>query len=448
MSLRSVLGLLAAGALSSTAIFACGTEVTESTDRAEGAIEQLPNETAWAEGTRWTYEQSFVGLKAWVYRPASFSQKAPEQRGVIFHLLGCGQLTYQVAQGSGWPEAAEAAGMVIVVPEMVAPVQPNQQAPNTSCYNFGSNLAMQPTANSPDHKALINAARKIGSTFPELKIDPRQVYFTGLSAGATVAMQVACMAPDAIAGVGSVAGPAIGADQSRAVMPPTVTADQVRRKCTSYAGSLQSHLGTQLYAVVSDDNGLPAGNPVLVGGVWTADKFQKQTIWDGDKYVPHAYHGIITGAMAPLFNATAAARDVDLGFAGTGIGCPRGEASHGDTAETECRVADFVTRGWRAKADVWKDREGRERIVHITQDTLRHRWPSGPVGRFDRPVTPTREQLIADGYINTADGSFVIEKLNRAPNGQVGIIFIGTDTFDFPRWFTQYLSTNNPRLPR
>lgn len=448
MSLRSVLGLLVTGAVSSLAVFACGSEVAEPTESASGAIQQLPNETAWAEGTRWTYETSFVGLKAWVYRPASFSQKAPDQRGVIFHLLGCGQLTYQVAQGSGWPEAAEASGMVIVVPEMIAPTQPNQQAPNTSCYNFGANLATQPTANSPDHKALINAARKIGATYPDLKIDPRQVYFTGLSAGATVAMQVACMAPDAIAGVGSVAGPSLGADQSRAVMPPSVNANQVKQKCTGYAGSLQSHLATQLYAIVSDDNGLPAGNPVLVGGVWTADKFQKQTIWDGDKYVPNAYHDIIAGAMAPLFNATRSGTDVDLGFTGTGIGCPRGETSQGDTGETECRVADFVARPWRATADVWKDREGRERIVHISQDTLRHRWPAGPAGRFDKAITPTRQQLVDEGYINTTDGSFVVEKLNRAPNGQVGIIFIGQDTFDFPRWFVGYLANNNPRLPR
>src|SRR5262249_54931523 len=202
--------------------------------------------------------------------------------------------------GGGGAKAAEAAGMVIVVPDTIAPKYPNSQAPNIACYDFGSGLASEPTRNSADHKALIAAAQKIVAD-QNLKVDARQIYLTGFSAGATVAMQVACMAPHLFAVVGSFAGPALGTDQSKSVMPPQQTASQVQSKCSSYAGSNKDKLGTQVYAIVSDNNGLPAGNPVMDGhGHWTADKFQKQTIWDGDKYVPHAHHKLITDGMASL----------------------------------------------------------------------------------------------------------------------------------------------------
>ena len=228
----STMVVLALGAAS------CAGEREEDVEGAAGAATSLPNETAWASGTRWTFETGFAGLpRAWVYRPESSSRRAPGKRGVVFHLLGCGELPFQIAQGAGWPKVAEAHGLVIVVPDVVAPSHPNGAAPNTACYDFGSNLATQPTRSSPDHKALIAAGQKVVSAYPELAIDPRQVYLAGLSAGATVAMQVACMAPDVFAGVGSVAGPAIGADQSRAVMPPSIRAEDVRRKCQSYASS-------------------------------------------------------------------------------------------------------------------------------------------------------------------------------------------------------------------
>jgi len=406
------------------------------------ALTSLPNETAWAKGTRWSYEASFAGLKAWVYRPATTSPKAPGKYGVVFQLVGCGQLTHQVAQGSGWPKVAEAHGLVIVVPEIVAPSRPNAASPNTACYDFGTSILAQPSRTSPDHKALIAAAQRLASE----DVDPRQIYLTGLSAGATVAMQVACMAPDLFAAVGSVAGPAIGTDQSRAVMPPQTTATLVRNRCTSYADRAKAHLATQLYAIVSDDNGLPAGNPVMdPNGHWTADKFAKQTIWDGDKYVPHAHHDLIATAMAPLFEATKTGSGVALPMSGAGIGCPNGAQSQDDRGETECTFAEAVTRSWTVKANVWTDRRGKKRIVHLEQDTLRHRWPVGPLGPLDHVVVPGRDALVEGGYI-LPNGQFDIEKLNRAPNGMIGSVFFANDAFDFPTYFADFVAENNPRL--
>jgi poly(hydroxyalkanoate) depolymerase family esterase len=446
--------ILAAFGLAFALVAPACSVLAEDVESSSDALSVIPNQTEWARGTNWSYQEEFMGLpRAWVYRPAGFSKKSPNQRGVIFHLIGCGEVPFQPAQGAGWPEAAEAHGMVIVIPDMVAPSHPNSGSPNVSCYNFGAGLANEPTRNSPDHKAIIAAGQKI-VTDATLKIDPRQVYLTGFSAGATVAMQVACMAPDIFAGVGSVAGPALGSDQSKAVMPPTQTVDQVKSKCTSYAGTNKDKLATQLYAIVSDNNGLPAGNPVMVDGHWTADKFNKQTIWDGDKYVPHAHHNLISGAMATLFSARKTSSLVDLPeaaagapFSGSGIGCRGGESSHDDTAETECKFGEATARSWQAKADVWTDAQGRQRIVHIKQDTLRHRWPSGPAGANDAPITPGRQDLIDQGYLDPQTGIFDLAKVNAAPNGTLGALYFGRDTFDFPTFFVDFLSANNPRLP-
>lgn len=421
-------------------------DVAASTDQ---AVTSLPNVTDWANGTHWSYEKNFVGLPhAWVYTPASFSKKAPNKRAVVFHLPGCGELPYQIAQGSGWPQVAEDNGFVIVVPEVISPIYPNAAAPNVGCYDFGLTALDQPSRYSTDHAALIKAGTDIAKKRPELQIDPRQIYIAGLSAGATVAMQVACMAPEVFAGVGSVAGPSLGSWQSMVVMPPVWDASAVRWGCEYYADESPNKdmLKQQVYAIVSDDNGLPAGLPILEWGVWTATKFANQDIWDGDKYTPFAHHRIIADAMAPEFGAKQTGKDVALpGLNGIGYGCPGGEKSHDDTAETECSVSAYKKRPWQVKADIWTDEQGRERVVHLKQDTLRHRWPAGPAGALDHPVTPTFADLVAKGYM-TPHAEVDEIKSAGAPSGTFGVGFFGDDTFNFSKYLAEFLTKNNPRL--
>jgi hypothetical protein len=74
----------------------------EDVDSSSNALSTIPNQTDWARGTNWSYEEQFMGLpRAWVYHPASFTKKSPAQHGVIFHLMGCGEVTFQPAQGAG-----------------------------------------------------------------------------------------------------------------------------------------------------------------------------------------------------------------------------------------------------------------------------------------------------------------------------------------------------------
>lgn len=434
----------------------CTAPSQDDTTIASGADQELkavPNQTAWAAGTRWSYETSFLGFShAWVYRPEGFSKAAPGKRGVVFHLPGCGELPYQVAQGSGWPAAADEHGLVIVIPETMAPSHPNPSSPNIACYDFGS--AFWPVSRwSKDHATIIRAGEDIVEAQPDLAIDPRQIYLTGLSAGATVAMQVACMAPHVFAGVAPVAGVTFGSNQQTAVLPPAIFSPQAAAICSGYAMTSgrfdwAARLHEQTYLIVSDDNGLPAGVPIIdQHGNWSASKFADQRYWDGDKYVPLAHHTVTAHAMASLFGTVESEEDVALPLTGKGKGCPGGEASHDDTAETKCLFSEGVERSWQARADNYKDSDGLIRVQHLRQDTLTHRWPAGPKGPLDHLVTPSLADLVAGGYV-AADGQFDQSKVEKAPNGQLALAFFAYDSFSLPQYFAEFFEANNVRLKK
>ncbi len=421
-----------------------------SSESASTSATHLPNQTAWANGTHWSYEARFMGLPhAWVYRPTGFSKTA-NKRGVVFHLAGCGEEPFQVAMASGWADAAEEHGLVIVVPDLIDPAHPNLVSPSVACYKFGSTFSA-PTRYSPDHAALIAAGQKIVKDV-DLAIDPKQVYIAGLSAGATVAMEVGCMAPEIFAGVVSVAGVAMGTNQDAAVIPPLLVPSQVQLFCTGYAAlspdsNASAMLAKQTYVIVSDNNGLPIGPTVFNTTTfsWEFSEFANQDYWDGDKYVPYMHHDLIASAMAPVFGAHEAGKDLDLGLSGSDLGCPGGEKSHDDTAEVACKYKQGIARNWRAVADVWKDDAGLERIVHIKQDLLFHRWPAGPIGVNDRAVWPSAHDLAVGGFLDS-NGAFIPEKTNAAPNGQLAFAFFANNSFSLPKYLGDFFEKNNSRL--
>ncbi len=424
---------------------------------APAAAVSIPNEVAWAEGTNWSHRANFLGFpEVWVYVPDSFSERAPERRGLVFHLTGCGQVPFQAAQAAGWPEAAEAYGMVVVVPGPVSPVRPNRDSPNVECFNYGYDGAFGvyvPRRGDPDQAAVIAAARFLTTepAFADMAVDPNQVYVAGLSAGGAMAVEVACMAPDVFAGVATASAPGIATAQGTAVMPPpfgygpATVANQCRAWADgSGAPDARAQLASQVVAIVSDDNGLPAGV-----GPFDTSKFNNQQIWDGDKFCPHVYQENRALAYEELLGV----ERIDAGAVvgrGTGIGCPGGERSEGDAGEVSCVIADFVEREWIARADVWADAEGNTRLVRIEQDTLRHAWPSGPIGFADHPegATPTRATLRDEGYIVEATGEFDRGRTGLAPNGQYGVVYFNHDAIDFPMFVAGLWSHNNPRLPR
>ncbi len=412
----------------------------------------IPNETAWAVGTGWQYREPFLGFPAaWIYVPSATSPRTPGQRGLVLHLLGCGQVPHQIAQAAGWPDAAEAYGLVVVVPAVVRPAHPNREAPNVECFNYGYDGAYgvyNPTRNDADHAAIIDAAGRIPRELPDWAVDPRQVYVAGLSAGGALAVQVACMAPERFAGSATAAAPGMGSSQGTAVMPPPFGygKETIKRLCLGYASGsgapdAPAQLASQVHAIVSDDNALRPGNGPL-DTTW----FKDQQYWDGDKFCPHAYKVHAAAAFADLLGLGEPAERGVVVASGPGIGCAGGEASQGDAGEVRCRIAGAVNRGWQAKADLWRDAEGRTRLVRIVQDTLRHAWPSGPASRHDREATPTRDQLRAQGILDASTGEFVLARANAAPNGSLGVLYLNQQAMDYPMFVAELFTRNNPRL--
>lgn len=409
----------------------------------------IPNEVDWAQGTNWSFEQNFHGFaEAWVYTPDSFSA-VDGRRGLVFHLIGCGQMPFQAAQAGGWPAAAEAHGLVVVIPRPLSPAHPNRDSPNVECFNYGYDGAFgvyRPTRNDPSQGAIIGAARALIDD-ADLAIDPNQIYIAGLSAGGATAVEVACMAPDLFAGVGTASAPGIGSAQGTAVMPPpaTFSRNSVRDLCYQWADSsgvanARDLLSSQVYGIISDDNALPAGN-----GPFDTTKFNDQQIWDGDKFCPHIYQEIRAQAFQEVLGLGEPERGVELGR-GTGIGCPGGEHSRDDGGEVRCVINDQIRRDWVALADVYRDPEGRTRMVKIEQDTLRHAWPSGPIEAPDTDATPTRDDLRADGYIIVETGEFDRTRTGNAPNGIYGTIYFNHDAIDFPMFLADLWARNNPRI--
>ncbi len=407
----------------------------------------LPVDSGWAAGTNWSHHQNYMGFpSAWLYVPDSFTPRAPEHRGLVVHLVGCGQMPYQAAQASGWADAAEAFGLVVLVPGPIAPAHPNRDAPNVECFNYGYDGAYgvyQPTRNDRDPAALIGATEALLDD-ADLAIDPAQVYVAGLSAGGAMAVELGCMAPDLFAGVITSAAPGMGTPQGSAVMPPpagygAASMEQICRRYAQGSGDAGA-LSTQVHVVVSDDNGLPAG-----AGPLDVSKFNDQTIWDGDKFCPHIYSDIRTEAFGSIMGLGAPTGEVVIAE-GEGIGCAGGEASRGDGGEVRCVINDQIRRAWQAHATLWQDGAGRTRLVKIEQDTLRHGWPSGPVELGTVQATPTRATLRADGFIDEGTGEFDRSRMGSAPNGTYGAIYFNQEAFDLPMYAAALMSDNNPRL--
>ena len=379
--------------------------------------DSIPVATEWAAGTNWQYHDDYRGLKGtWVYTPASTSPGAPGRRGVVFALMGCGQVATQLAQGGGWAAPAETYGMYIVVPATIDPVRPNPLAQSQECFKYGVNN-IKPTPESPDHKALIAAARAMVAD-ATLNVDPSQIYGAGLSAGGTVALQLSCMAPELFAGAAVAAAPSMGSNQSQAVTGVSVTAAQVKQTCLEYANASgnAAALKDHVYAFISDDN---FENPLGVS-----------VTGDADNFCPHEYNHLNAQVFAEILELTAAGTAQSIGCSGQGAIC------------------GHTPRPWEAKADLYKDAAGLTRLVRIEQDTLGHAWPSGTTAETDK-VAPSVAAVKAKGYVD-ATCRYAMAATS-AKNGDVGVLYFNpvvanTTSVDFATFALGVFSENNPRL--
>jgi len=136
-------------------------------------------------------------------------------------------------------DAAEAHGMVIAVPDAM-------NKAGYSCWSYWQGAVSR---TSGDYKNLINLANTMSGDSSR-SIDPKQVYIAGLSSGAAMSAQTACLAPDIFAGVAPSAGPTIGTSSNGAITTcETVSTATFKSRCEGYAGSAKTHFSTQIAAI-------------------------------------------------------------------------------------------------------------------------------------------------------------------------------------------------------
>lgn len=136
-------------------------------------------------------------------------------------------------------DAAETHGMVVAVPDAM-------NKAGYSCWSYWQGAVSR---TSGDYKNLINLANTL-SADNSRSIDPKQIYITGLSSGAAMSAQTACLAPDVFAGVAPSAGPTIGTSSNGAITTcETVSTTTFKSRCEGYAGSAKNHFATQIAAI-------------------------------------------------------------------------------------------------------------------------------------------------------------------------------------------------------
>ncbi len=443
-----------------------------------------------AQAGQWT-EGSIAGFDhAFTYVPDTYAPRAADgstdKRSLVIHLVGCGQVAEQAKTAGGWEMAAEAYGMIVVIPDPMKAVHPNKAATKVECFDYGYNsefsMKTLPTKSYKDHAAIIAAPAKMQQVYSEIDLD--QVYVTGLSAGAAVAMEVACMAPDVFAGVGEAAGPAWDTRQQQAVaavngggmVSKQTDPASMKSVCEGWAGSNKAKMKEQVWAIVSDDNFLPIGG--LGQDEWmnyTFTIFNDGSVWDGDKFTPTAYHRFVTEVMEDLILDGSGTKTEEVLTSseehGQGSGCSAEAANfewegltdgaYGvDYSSVQCLPKDYVRRDWEAKAEIWKSSTGHKQLVRIQQDTLKHSWPIGSENRanFMECIGPngmnadiTVDQIYNPenanySYMKDSDGMWKAAVVKDLPNGAIGCIYFNPVSINFPMYLGKLWNNNNPKL--
>jgi poly(hydroxyalkanoate) depolymerase family esterase len=133
-------------------------------------------------------------LEGRAYRVWLPGRPAPE-RPLIVALHGCWQTPEDFALGTRLNEAAEARGLVVVYPAQTRAANPYR------CWNWFE--PTEQTTAGRETAQILAIARRVQA---ERGLRESRVVVIGFSAGAWMAVNLACAAPEVVAGVGSVAG--------------------------------------------------------------------------------------------------------------------------------------------------------------------------------------------------------------------------------------------------
>jgi poly(hydroxyalkanoate) depolymerase family esterase len=226
----------------------------------------------------WSAGQEIIGEnKTWLYIPETAIEDNDKivnhKRALVVTLHGCAQSATELKEFGNWESTAEKYGLVVAIPDV-------DQGVIFGCWDYDQ--AGDTSGHAEDILKIVENLK----ARPQLNIDPQQVYITGLSSGAALALQLACEAPEVFAGVGAVAGPSVGSDQQQATSPtPPNNSSQAITMCNQLAGQQTDAFKTQIASLAYGDldkngGGTPPIPPPLQGGrelvdvQWTKDNAQ------------------------------------------------------------------------------------------------------------------------------------------------------------------------------
>jgi poly(3-hydroxybutyrate) depolymerase len=198
--------------------------------------------------------ESIEGHPTWIYTPSTAMPNGKHPLLIVLH--GCMQSHTELKQSGNLVPTAEANGIVLAVPFVG-----NRffGLPQHKCWDY--NGARDFSGHMTELVRLTDRLKARAS----LQIEPSHVYIVGLSSGGAMSLAVGCKAPDVFAGIGAVAGPSAGSDQTKALENrPAGNVAAALAKCRSLAQGKASHFATQIANIAygdMDKNGPKQGFP-------------------------------------------------------------------------------------------------------------------------------------------------------------------------------------------
>jgi poly(3-hydroxybutyrate) depolymerase len=209
---------------------------------------------AWA-GSWNAAQESLNNHPTWIYTPGTTLSNG--KHALVIALHGCDQNTDQLKTWGNITPAAENKAAVVALPYVGANVWSGNAA--AKCWNYDG------ATDGNNHIAELVALTNTLVNRPALNIDPRHVYVIGLSSGASMALDIACKAPDLFAGVSALAGPSVGSGQFSAVTAASgifYTAASAAQKCKDLAGAAKlPFFATQIANIAYGEKDKDAESP-------------------------------------------------------------------------------------------------------------------------------------------------------------------------------------------
>lgn len=187
----------------------------------------------------WSTE-TLAGMNVELYTPATASPVG-EGRALMLVLHGCTQPASAIRTEGNLEAAADSMGVVMAVPDV-----PNGGVV-AGCWDYYGALH---TRTSGHNGALLDLVDTLRGD-ADLAVDANQVYIVGFSSGGGQAIVSGCVAPDVFAGIGVVAGPALGTGIPD-IGAVNTSAAQAAALCVQLAGDEAAALESQAAVTFAD----------------------------------------------------------------------------------------------------------------------------------------------------------------------------------------------------